>query len=421
MQAHPFLARSGGRRTCSLNADPGGVHVTAQHHGSSLGHAGRGWVDGVDAAAQRDLQGRFCGMVCTVPSNPLAFGTTESNDEAIAGSGDQPDQCTMAHAVTLAQMSGTVACRAVVGNNGDDGGNEQETDGRIAAEGERNSMSEIANRALRAYRRTLSETLATGQATEHSYRPALQALVEGLGGDGVRAVNEPSHVACGAPDFVIVCGGVPMGHIECKDISAHLNRVEADEQLTRYRAGLPNLILTDYLEFRRYADGDLCETARLGRIDDQGGIIAEKDGTKAVDALFEAFLAADPPKIADPRELAERLAYKARLLRDGIERILGEEGRSGPLRDMLAAYRDILIAGLSDGEFADLQAQTATYGLFAARCLHGPDSQPFTRQSAVFADTTPFLRDMFGRIAGPGIDPRIAWIVDDLALLLGSG
>ena len=44
--------------------------------------------------------------------------------------------------------------------------------------------------------------------------------------------------------------------------------------------------------------------------------------------------------------------------------------------------------------------------------------QPFTRQSAVFAETTPFLRDVFGRIAGPGIDPHIAWIVDDLALLL---
>ena len=279
-------------------------------------------------------------------------------------------------------------------------------------------MNGIARGALRAYRRSVSETLATGQATEHSYRPALQALAEELGGDGVRAVNEPSHVACGAPDFVVVRGGVPMGHIECKDVGAHLDRAEAGEQLSRYRDGLPNLILTDYLEFRRYADGEWRETARLGRIDGQGGIIANRDGTKAVGALFDAFLAADPPTVADPRELAERMASKARLLRDSIERILTEEGRSGPLRDMLTAYRNILIAGLSDGEFADLQAQTAAYGLFAARCLDGTDSQPFTRQTAVFADTTPFLRDVFGRIAGPGIDPRIAWIVDDLALLL---
>ena len=272
--------------------------------------------------------------------------------------------------------------------------------------------------AFRAYRRAIAETMATGQATEHSYRPALQALTEGLGGDGVRAVNEPSHVACGAPDFVVTRNGLPIGHIECKDIGANLDRVESDEQLKRYRAGLPNLILTDYLEFRWYAYGELRDTARVGRLDGQRGIAADATGASGTDALFDAFLAVDPPSVADPRVLAERMAAKARLLRDGIAQIVKNEGRSGPLRDMLTAYRDVLISGLSNEAFADLQAQTAAYGLFAARCLHDANSQPFTRQSAVFADTTPFLRDVFGRIAGPGMDPRIAWIVDDLALLL---
>ena len=225
--------------------------------------------------------------------------------------------------------------------------------------------------ALRVYRREVSATLATGQASEHSYRPALQELVEGLGGDGLRAVNEPSQIDCGAPDFVVIRSGVPMGYIECKDLRTNLDRAEASEQIMRYRAGLPNLVLTDYLEFRRYADGELRETARLGRIDGQGGIIAEKDGAGAVGALLDAFLGADPPTIADPRELARRMASKARLLRDGIGRILRQEGRSGPLRDMLGAYREVLIAGLSDEAFADLQAQTAAYGLFAARCLQG--------------------------------------------------
>ena len=279
------------------------------------------------------------------------------------------------------------------------------------------SNQSTASRAFHAYRLAISDTMATGQTTEHSYRPALKALIEALGDDAVHAINEPSHIGCGAPDYAIVRGGTPIGHIECKDISAHLDHVESCEQLMRYRAGLPNLVLTDYLEFRRYADGELCETARLGHIDSLGRIIANKEGTKTVGALFDTFFATDPPKITEPRELAERMASKARLLRDSIERILGEECCFGPLRDMLAAYRDILISGLSDSEFADLQAQTAAYGLFAARCLHDP-GQSFTRQAAVFADTTPFLRDVFGRIAGPGIDPRITWIVDDMALLL---
>ena len=180
--------------------------------------------------------------------------------------------------------------------------------------------------ALRVYRRGVSATLATGQATEHSYRPALQALVEGLGRDGLRAVNEPSQIDCGAPDFVVIRSGVPMGYIECKDVRTNLDRAETSEQIMRYRAGLPNLVLTDYLEFRRYADGELRETARLGRVDGQGRIIAEKDGARAVGALLDAFLGADPPTIADPRELARRMASKARLLRDGIGRILRQEG-----------------------------------------------------------------------------------------------
>ena len=78
----------------------------------------------------------------------------------------------------------------------------------------------------------------------------------------------------------------------------------------------------------------------------------------------------------------------------------------------------MLINDLNVSKFADLQAQTAAYGLFAARCLHTGPASAFSRQSAVFADTTPFLRDVFVHIAGPNADSRIAWIIDDLALLL---
>ena len=272
---------------------------------------------------------------------------------------------------------------------------------------------------FRDYCREIGQTRATGQATEHSYRPALQKLIQDLAGGDVRAINEPQSVACGAPDFIVERRGVKIGHIECKDVGANLDRAEASAQLRRYRDGLPNLILTDYLQFRWYAEGELRDEARLARLDSQGKIAAGKVGAARTGALLEAFLATDFPSIDSPRELANAMAARARLLRDAIGRILRQEGASGPLHDLLAAYREVLIAGLSPAEFADLQAQTAAYGLFTARCLHtGHAREPFTRQSAVFTQTAPFLRDIFGRIAGPGIDPRIAWIVDDLALVL---
>ena len=127
-------------------------------------------------------------------------------------------------------------------------------------------MRASARNALRAYRREVARTHQTGHGTEHSYRSDLKALIEALGGGGVQAINEPTHVDCGAPDFIVNRSGVPVGHIECKDIGVSLDRVEESEQLQRYRAGLPNLILTDYLDFRWYVNGEKRQTAFAGRI-----------------------------------------------------------------------------------------------------------------------------------------------------------
>ena len=234
----------------------------------------------------------------------------------------------------------------------------------------------------------------------------------------MKALNEPSQVECGAPDFIVEDNGVPIGHVECKDVGADLRQVEESEQLKRYREGLPNLILTNYLDFRWYVEGSLREAASLGHLTSRGDLTADKPGVQQFAALLDSFFTAQTPSIDNPRDLAKRMAAKARLLNEGVTRILALEGGVGPLHDLLRAYREILIGNLSPTDFADLQAQTAAYGLFAARCRHRPDFGPFTRQSAVFAETTPLLRDVFGRIAGPGIDPRISWIVDDLARLL---
>ena len=265
----------------------------------------------------------------------------------------------------------------------------------------------------------MTDTLSTGHATEHSYRPALQELVETFGRKGTKAINEPTHVACGAPDFIVEHRGVPVGHIECKDVGADLDRAENSEQLKRYRDALPNLILTDYIEFRWYYSGsDAPRIAKLGRLNRKGEFTFDRDGARWVADLLRAFFDIDTPTINNPRDLAERMAAKAKLLRSGIDSVLDQEGESEQLGGLLDAYREVLIGDLTPADFADMQAQTAVYGLFTARCRHETGTGPFTRQSAVFAETTPFLQDVFGRIAGANIEKRIAWIVDDLALLL---
>jgi len=47
------------------------------------------------------------------------------------------------------------------------------------------------------------------------------------------------------------------GYVECKQPNqANLGRVEVSEQLKRYRTAFPNVILTNFLEFRLYRQGD---------------------------------------------------------------------------------------------------------------------------------------------------------------------
>ena len=142
--------------------------------------------------------------------------------------------------------------------------------------------------AVRGYLREVERLRASGQATEHSYRPALAALIEALGGGAIHAINEPARVACGAPDLIAEKGGVPLGHVECKDIGADLDRAEATPQLRRYRDALPNLILTDHLRFRRYAGGERRESVRLARLDGRGRLAVERDGAGRLAALLAA-------------------------------------------------------------------------------------------------------------------------------------
>src|SRR5687767_9456701 len=110
------------------------------------------------------------------------------------------------------------------------------------------------SRPAEDYLKAVSKLRAAGNATEHSYRPALKTLVESLA-NGVTATNEPKRVKCGAPDFIVTKGSVPLGYIEAKDVGQVLDVHEKSEQMLRYLPGLSNLVLTDYLEFRWYVDG----------------------------------------------------------------------------------------------------------------------------------------------------------------------
>ena len=249
--------------------------------------------------------------------------------------------------------------------------------------------------AIQQYLRDIDKSYAAGDATEHTYRPALKALVESFA-KKITATNEPKRIKCGAPDFIVNIKDAPVGYIECKDVGASLDDIDDDslrseprtengKQLKRYRESLPNLILTDYLEFRYYISGQPTMQVALARLDAKGRIKPLQGADAQLTDLFNAFLNAQTKIITTPKDLSARMASIAKVVRDAIERAFDIEDLAGALHGEYESFRATILNEITPKQFADMYAQTVCYGMFSAR-VNVPDRKAasFSREHAAY-------------------------------------
>lgn len=253
-------------------------------------------------------------------------------------------------------------------------------------------------------------------AREHAYRPALHDLLTALGEDIV-ALNDAAKSDVGAPDYIVHKGDIVIGHLEAKDIDIDIRNMKGSnkDQMTRYVKGLPNLIYTNCLDWDFYRDGERVASVTIG--DYLMGIQTRPDRFEELEHLLADFIAQRPRSITKPRDLAERMAGKAILIKDVLRRTLdADKDRVNELTNQYHAFRENLIHDITPGDFADIYAETIAYGMFAAR-LHDTTLDTFSRQEALelLPKSNPFLRSLFSFVAGSDLDDRIAWIIDDLA------
>lgn len=280
--------------------------------------------------------------------------------------------------------------------------------------------------AMKLYLKTLQRDLVGGKATEHTHRPALKTFIESIL-PKIQATNEPKRTQCGAPDFVVsqLPHMLTVGYIEAKDVGVSLDEAERSEQVQRYLRSLGNFLLTDYLEFRWYVEGEYRSSARLARMREGGRLLPDKHGKKACAGLLVDFLQHPAVRIGRPDELAQRMARLTHMIRDIIVEAFDKAQASPLLRDLRKAFTVALIPDLDQPEktsdFADMYAQTIAYGLFAARCNHDEKNGLFQRLGAAaeIPKTNPFLRRLFETITGTELNGEpYAGFVDDLVQVL---
>jgi predicted helicase len=268
---------------------------------------------------------------------------------------------------------------------------------------------------LTQYIAEIDRIYRAGNATEHTYRPALQRLLENIT-TGLTVTNEPKRIACGAPDYIVSRRKIPIGYIEAKDIGTDLNGKANREQFDRYRQSLDNLIITDYLTFQLFEDGGLVIHATIGEINDKG-INPLSNQLEAFNELINLFVGYEGQWIQTSEHLSKIMAAKAKLMANIIEKALDGNGEdNNSLNGQLQGFREILIPDITTKEFSDIYAQTIAYGMFAAR-LNDDTAETFTRNKAaqLIPQSNPFLQKLFRYIAGYELDKQICWVVDDLA------
>lgn len=276
------------------------------------------------------------------------------------------------------------------------------------------------------YIKKIASITKRGDAREESYYSALAALLEEFSETKrkkkVHVTVLPKKTEAGNPDFRVWDGKhSQVGYVEAKPPKANLDEIETTEQLKRYISTFPNLIMTNFYEFRLYRNGRRVDHVLLARpfIPSKLKTIPPAEHTDEFLALLEKFFQFSLPTKFTAESLARELAIRTRFLRDQIIKEELREASTPGAKKILGfyeAFQKHLIANLKPDEFADLYAQTITYGLFAARTRANGS---FNRKLAydLIPKTIGILRDIFHFIS---FDPpeQLQATVDDIAEIL---
>ena len=283
---------------------------------------------------------------------------------------------------------------------------------------------------LTAYLKEIHETYVRRDFREESFYPYLKDLFENcahffITEEEAKALVLPKRTEVGIPDFLIRKDGEIVGHIEAKVPDSNLREIEKTEQIRRYRDALPNLILTNFVEFRRYRNGafieqvDLCSPAAL-----QGLKPPVPENEDAFFDFIEKFCDFATPEIRSASELAVVLAKKTRLSKTILEEVLEQEKEPDypfPLiKGFYETFRDTLIEELTEERFVDLYAQTITYGLFTAKMMAREQDVDEDSAWRFIPNNVPLLRNIFHSFSGPSTPEPLSWVIDDIVRVLNK-
>lgn len=282
---------------------------------------------------------------------------------------------------------------------------------------------------IEAYFDDLKDTAQSGDATEESFYSDLRKLLATYAEDNVHDDTQitilPRRTEGGNPDFRVWGGQDEItGYIEAKlPSNGDLDEIEQTDQLKRYRNMFKNVILTNFVKFRLYRNGEQIAEAEIADPPQipQGVSSPTTTHLNEFEGLLEKFFSYSHEYIKSAEELAVELARRTRFMKSILleELQIQQRREQGDVYGFYQTFRQFLMADLEEDEFVDIYGQTITYGLLVARTRIEGD---FTRRTAADAipPTIGVLKDIFDFLSARDLPADIKWIVEEIIQILSK-
>ena len=260
---------------------------------------------------------------------------------------------------------------------------------------------------------------------ERSHYSSLQSLIEGLE-IGINTIVEEKGNQAGIPDLTIRKNDRVVGYIEAKDININISKLDQknEKQIKRYlesNIGY-NFILTNYLQFRWYVNGECEKIAELATLEQEEIILV--DNLQPIRELLQSFLNQKAKDINNYYDLAKEMAAYTKTIRNAIELSLVIEDSNEELNRLKETFKKLLLLDIDNDKFADMYAQTIAYGLFTAKIGHAQNPGEFTfnrtTASIYISDRIPFLKGLFDLVLGTNSVSKIHKSTENLIDLFNN-
>ena len=169
------------------------------------------------------------------------------------------------------------------------------------------------------------------------------------------------------------------------------------------------------MDWELYQSGNPVLSVSIAKL--QGNkIVTDPSSYEQLLELVEVFCNRTPISHSDPDEIAKWMAGKTHLIKIAIMSSLNME--NSELERQYDSFKRYLIENIKKEDFADIYAQTITYGLFTAR-LHFDEKGTFdrTKAASLIPKSNPFLRKLFSFVEAD-LPDEILWIIEDVLSVL---